>query len=202
MSPDEVRLLRDILDRFAAAVPAEHDPEADALVRAAVRTHPDMPLAMARYLIVLERALRLASGRVVALEGAVARPAGGGGFLGAIFGSGRHEPGGGGGGRVRAGGTLHRGDADASARDGGVSAGAFLTGAAALAMGIAGEGLIADAIGDLMASENGGVGADGDGGDDVVARDHGFDDGSGDDVGSGGESDGGGDGGGADGGGE
>lgn len=211
MSPDESRLLRDLLDRFAAAVPATLDPapldpapldpEADALVRAAVRAHPQTPLMMAQYLIVLEKALAHARGRIDAMETSNARPVGGGGFLGAIFGSGRGE----GRGEARRGGGTKSGSGDVgglhASSDHGASAGAFLTGAAAMALGVAGGGLIGDAIADLVSAESGTAGNDGSTEDDASdfrgGRDHGYGDGANDgsaDADSGGGDSGGGDG--------
>jgi uncharacterized protein len=132
------------------------DPEAEAYIRQQVAAMPAAPYYMAQAMVVQEQALANAQARVEELERQTAeRPAGGGGFLGGLFGGDdpapasrratvpqqqnrippqymRQQPG------------MTAGQGSPWSRPAG---GGFLAGAVQTAMGVAGGVLIANAIG-------------------------------------------------------
>lgn len=140
------------------------DAEAEALIKERVATLPASPYYMAQAIIVQEQALEQTQARVQQLEQEMqSRPAGGGGFLGGLFGGGgsqlpaRPQPtqgmqGGYQPGQQRSGpwgGGMGRGGMGGMGGGGG----GFLAGAAQTAIGVAGGMLVANAIMGAFAPE-------------------------------------------------
>jgi hypothetical protein len=151
----------------------ERDGEAEAFIRAEIARQPTAPYYMAQTIVVQSYALEAAQARIEELEQELAaRPAGGGGLLGGLFGGGAREParpsrtvpnagamasqpmgapavGASGMGAPSgpwAGGTAGTGAGGMAARPGG----GFLAGAAQTAMGVAGGLLLGNAIAGLF----------------------------------------------------
>ncbi|MDB5366326.1 MAG: putative periplasmic ligand-binding sensor protein [Rhodospirillales bacterium] len=94
MTPQERDLLTQLIDRLRAAPPQQKDPEAEQLIRDAVRLVPDAPYLLAQTVLMQDFALNQAQQRIQDLERRVAQPAaqGGGSFLGGLFGGGASRP--------------------------------------------------------------------------------------------------------------
>lgn len=73
MTPDESRLLTDLLDRLAKLPAGYKDPEADALITAAMIRMPHAPYHLVQAYILHEQAAAQAKARIAALEAEVAR---------------------------------------------------------------------------------------------------------------------------------
>jgi hypothetical protein len=174
------------LRQVDAQAPAR-DADAEALIRQHVGQNPAAPYYMAQAILVQERALEAAQSRVQALEQQAAQaPAGGGSFLGSLFGSSAPAP------AAPAsrsripptapmGGGFGAGYAPRGPWGGG-GGGGFLAGAAQTALGVAGGMLVADAIGNMFSSGTAHA-ADMLPADDVPADDPGADDPGADDAG-------------------
>jgi hypothetical protein len=95
MTPDERKLLAELFDRVQSAAGNRRDPEAEAFIAENVRAQPYAPYLLAQAVIVQEEGLKNALARIEQLEREVAdakaQPAGGGGFLGSIFGGGQRQ---------------------------------------------------------------------------------------------------------------
>jgi hypothetical protein len=93
MTPDERKLLAELFDRVQSAAGNRRDPEAEAFIAEKVRAQPYAPYLLAQAVIVQEEGLKNALARIEQLEREVAdakaQPAGGGSFLGSIFGGGQ-----------------------------------------------------------------------------------------------------------------
>lgn len=88
MTPQERELLTNLVARLKQAPPAETDDEALAMIRDLVRDLPDAPYLLAQTVLIQDFALHQAQSRIAELERqAQPQRAGGGSFLGAIFGS-------------------------------------------------------------------------------------------------------------------
>jgi hypothetical protein len=73
MSPDESRLLTDLLDRLARLPAGYKDPEADALIKAAMIKLPDAPYQLVQACILQEQAALGAKARIDQLEAEMQR---------------------------------------------------------------------------------------------------------------------------------
>jgi hypothetical protein len=86
-------LLAELFDRVQSAAGNRRDPEAEAFIAEKVRAQPYAPYLLAQAVIVQEEGLKNALARIEQLEreaaDAKAQPAGGGSFLGSIFGGGQ-----------------------------------------------------------------------------------------------------------------
>lgn len=100
MSPDERQLITDLFERMRSFGPVDKDREADALIQQAVRATPDAAYKLVQSVLVQENALQESGNRIQDLEAQVAdlqaalaapqrQPAGGGSFLGGLFGGGK-----------------------------------------------------------------------------------------------------------------
>lgn len=104
MTPDERQLISGLFDRMRANGPADKDREADSLINQAVRQTPDAGYLLVQSVLAQEHYLQQASSRIEELEErmrhledeldrqqqpAQRAPAGGGSFLGGLFGGGR-----------------------------------------------------------------------------------------------------------------
>ena len=69
MNPQERSVLEGYLDRLVQVRTVDKDPEADAMIRRAVRQQPDAAYLVVRRALLLERALDQARARVADLEG-------------------------------------------------------------------------------------------------------------------------------------
>ncbi|OWJ63767.1 DUF2076 domain-containing protein [Inquilinus limosus] len=87
MTPQERELLTNLVARLKQAPPAEKDEEAAAMIRGLVRDLPDTPYTLAQTVLIQDYALHQAQSRIAELERQAQPQAGGGSFLGAIFGS-------------------------------------------------------------------------------------------------------------------
>lgn len=89
MTPQERELLTNLVARLRQAPSAEKDEEAAAMLRDLVRDLPDAPYLLAQTVLIQDYALHQAQARIAELErqDQPQRSAGGGSFLGAIFGS-------------------------------------------------------------------------------------------------------------------
>lgn len=72
MTPQERDLVQGLLDRLASAPPQQKDPEAEALIRAAVQRNPDAAYLLVQSTIVQDFALQEAQKRITDLEAQVA----------------------------------------------------------------------------------------------------------------------------------
>jgi len=137
------------------------DPEAERMIGAMVQQQPAAPYLMAQAVIVQEHALQQLQSRVETLEKELAsRPqAGGGGFLGGLFGAGAAAqppatapaPAAAAGRPVRSGGWgSQTGQQPQAAAMQGGQGGGFLAGAMQTAVGVAGGVLLGNAIGGLF----------------------------------------------------
>jgi hypothetical protein len=90
MTPQERDLLTQLVDRLRAAPPQQKDPEAEQLIRDAMRLVPDAPYLLAQTVLMQDFALNQAQQRIEELERRVAQPqqSGGGSFLGGLLGGG------------------------------------------------------------------------------------------------------------------
>jgi len=91
MTPQERDLLANLVARLKQAPAAAKDEEAEATIRDLTRDQPDAPYLLAQTVLIQDYALHQAQARIAELEQQAAQPqrsAGGGSFLGAIFGSG------------------------------------------------------------------------------------------------------------------
>src|SRR3954470_23880468 len=96
MTPQERDLITTLLSRLksAGAASQQKDPEADALIRQAVREQPDMPYYLVQTVLIQDLSLNQAQRRIAELEqqlaDAQAQKSSGTSFLGGLFG--RSEP--------------------------------------------------------------------------------------------------------------
>ncbi len=73
MTPQERDLVQGLLDRLASAPPQQKDPEAEALIRAAIQRNPDAAYLLVQSTLVQDFALQEAQKRIADLEAQVAR---------------------------------------------------------------------------------------------------------------------------------
>ncbi len=96
MTPEERQLLAGLFDRIRTSSASPRDKEAEAFIADAVREQPYAPYLLAQAVIVQDQALGAANERLEQLEARVqeleAAQAGGGSFLGGLFGGGRPAP--------------------------------------------------------------------------------------------------------------
>ena len=119
------------------------DPDAEALIHAAIADQPGAPYYMAQTIVVQNAALQEAERRIAALEARAAEAeSGAGGLFGGLFGSGA--------GRGRGGSVPPVGRRQAAESQAGGSGGGFLAGAAQTAMGVAGGVLLGNMIGGAL----------------------------------------------------
>src|SRR5215208_3278898 len=96
MTPQERDLITTLLSRLksAGAAGQQKDPEADALIRQAVREQPDMPYYLVQTVLIQDLSLNEAQNRIAELEQQLAetqaQKSSGTSFLGGLFG--RSEP--------------------------------------------------------------------------------------------------------------
>jgi len=91
MDQTERKVIDDLFDKVRQAEEGSgpRDGEAEALIRRHVGQQPAAPYYMAQAIVVQEQALESAQARIAELEEELRRrPAGGGGFLGSLFGAG------------------------------------------------------------------------------------------------------------------
>ena len=91
MTPQERDLLANLVARLKQAPAAAKDEEAEATIRDLTRDQPDAPYLLAQTVLIQDYALHQVQARIAELEQQAAQPqrsAGGGSFLGAIFGTG------------------------------------------------------------------------------------------------------------------
>ncbi|HYE52150.1 MAG TPA: DUF2076 family protein [Azospirillaceae bacterium] len=90
MTPEEERLLSDLLGRLRAAPRTEIDHDADAMIARAARERPDLAYMLAQTVLMQDFALRDAQARIAELErhAAAPRPPRAGSFLGGLAGRG------------------------------------------------------------------------------------------------------------------
>ena len=91
MIPQERDLLTNLVNRLRQSAPPAKDAEADGMIADLVRERPDVPYVLAQTVLIQDYALHQAQARIAELEQQAqgAQPDQGGGFLGAIFGSGK-----------------------------------------------------------------------------------------------------------------
>lgn len=164
MTPDERRLLTDLLDRLRRAPMQQHDDEADDLIIRAMRERPDLPYLMAQTILMQDFALKDAQARITTLErqgtGQPA-PSGGGSFLGGLLNRGQPhhargpwggQPqagyGGGHGGMPQPGGPW--GTPGGGYLPGHGGGGGFMRSAAATAAGVVGGALLLNSLGNMF----------------------------------------------------
>jgi hypothetical protein len=95
MDSQDRRAIEDLFARLAEAArqSPERDGEAEAFIRAEIARQPAAPYYMAQTIVVQSYALEAVQARIEELEQELtARPAGGGGLLGGLFGGGAREP--------------------------------------------------------------------------------------------------------------
>ena len=157
MDTNDRQLIDGLFDRLRQVdgQAAPRDAEAETLIRQQIGSNPAAPYYMAQAILVQEQALAAAQQRIQELERqAVEQPAGGGGFLGSLFGAGSRSsapaprpasrmPATAGPGMGRPGGPW----------GGGGGGGGFMAGAMQTAMGVAGGVLVANAIGSMFAAD-------------------------------------------------
>lgn len=175
MTPDERQLINGLFDRMRSFGPVEKDRDAESLIKESVRQIPDAPYMLVQSVLVQEQALQQADQRIRVLEDQVrelesrARPqqAGGGSFLGGLFGGSRPQP------EPAAGrGSVPPiGRPDARARTTGAvpeagpapwqaqQGGGFLRSAMATAAGVAGGMLLANSISSMLGGQSGSASA-------------------------------------------
>src|SRR5258707_11807944 len=94
MVPQERDLITPLLARLKGAAAQPKDPEADALIRQALREQPDMPYYLVQTVLIQDLSLHQAQNRIAELEQqlaeAQAQKSSGTSFLGGLFG--RSEP--------------------------------------------------------------------------------------------------------------
>jgi hypothetical protein len=91
MTPQERDLLANLVARLKQAPAVAKDEEAEATIRDLARDQPDAAYLLAQTVLIQDYALHQAQARIAELEQQAAQPqraAGGGSFLGAIFGTG------------------------------------------------------------------------------------------------------------------
>lgn len=169
MTPDERRLLTDLLDRLRRAPMQQHDDEADDLIIRAMRERPDLPYLMAQTILMQDFALKDAQVRITTLERQGAgqpAPSGGGSFLGGLLGRGQpHHARGPWGGQPQAGyGAPHAAGYGGMPQPGGPwgapgggylpgyggGGGGFMRSAAATAAGVVGGALLLNSLGTMF----------------------------------------------------
>jgi hypothetical protein len=166
MNSDERQLITDLFGRMQRHGPVEKDTEAAALIGDRVRAMPDAPYMLVQSVLVQEMALQQADERVRELEARVAelersaRPAaaaGGGSFLGGLFGGGsaarpvaRGAVPSGVGGRTSAPAASPWGHQAPQQAQPAAAGGGFMRSAMATAAGVAGGMLLADGIRSMM----------------------------------------------------
>jgi hypothetical protein len=99
MTPEERQLIADLFARMRGYGAPEKDRDAETLINQSVRANPDAAYMLVQSVLVQEQALQAANDRVVELEeqlraqdGAGARGARSGGFLGGFWGGRGEEP--------------------------------------------------------------------------------------------------------------
>jgi len=149
MTPQERELLTSLTDRLRKAPPQAKDREAEQMIADIVRERPDAAYLLAQTVLIQDYSLNQAQARVAELERQQAAPAdaGGGSFLGGLFG--------GGGGRAAAPqpapqAAANPGPGAAQAGPWGGGGGSFLRSAAATAAGVAGGALLFQGIQSLF----------------------------------------------------
>jgi hypothetical protein len=91
MTPQERDLLNNLIGRLRQSPPQQCDAEAQSLINDLVREKPDTPYILAQTVLIQDYALHQAQARIADLEQQLKAPTKqeSGGFLGAIFGSGK-----------------------------------------------------------------------------------------------------------------
>ena len=108
MTPDERQLISGLFDRMRSNGPVEKDRDAESLINQAVRQTPDAPYVLVQSVLAQEHYLQQAGGRIEELEARLRdledeianmqqswqapQRAGGGSFLGGLFGGGQPAP--------------------------------------------------------------------------------------------------------------
>ena len=177
MTPDERKMLADLFDRVQSAAANRRDPEAEAFIADNIRHQPYAPYLLAQAVIVQDEGLKNAASRIEQLERelaeARAQPAGGGSFLGSMFGGSsarapepvpQRQPQGSPWGNQR-GGSVPSVGAQQSGGWGGQpmqqqpmqpapQGGSFLKGALGTAAGVAGGMMLANSLSGLFSGQN------------------------------------------------
>lgn len=91
MTPQERDLLTNLVTRLRQSPPQQRDGEAEAMINDLVRDKPDTPYMLAQTVLIQDYALHQAQSRIADLEQQLQgqKPQESGGFLSAIFGSGK-----------------------------------------------------------------------------------------------------------------
>lgn len=92
MTPQERDLLSNLVSRLRQAPPQQRDPEAEAMIADLVRERPDSPYILVQTVLIQDFSLHQAQARIAELEQQLKGQQGSqesGGFLSAIFGSGK-----------------------------------------------------------------------------------------------------------------
>ena len=94
MTPQERDLLTNLVTRLRQAPPQQRDSEAEAMINDLVRKKSDTPYVLAQTVLIQDYALHQAQARIADLEQQLQgqQPQESGGFLSAIFGSGKPAP--------------------------------------------------------------------------------------------------------------
>lgn len=155
MDANERRIIDELFDKLRQAETyGPRDPDAESHIREQVGHQPAAPYYMAQAIVIQEQALAASQARIEMLEREL-RTRSSGGFLGTLFGGSRSATPTG----TRApssGATPGFGDPRVAAHADPRrlhSGGGFLAGAMQTAMGVAGGMLIADALGEVFASD-------------------------------------------------
>lgn len=146
MDRNDQQAIEGLFQRLAEAEQAapERDSGAADFITRRIAAQPAAPYYMAQTIVVQHAALEQAQARIDALEqAAIARPAGGGGFLSGLFGGGAQRPA-----PVR---PHQAGPASAALQQ--RQGGGFLAGAAQTAVGVAGGVLLGNALAGMFAGE-------------------------------------------------
>lgn len=174
MSPEEGQLLTALFERVQAASSTPRDVEAEAVIEDQTRRQPHAAYYLAQAVIVQEKGLEFASGRIQELEARVRelesagsdRQDRGGGFLGSIFGS-SEPPRNDSIGQNRTSvpnsafggnGSEERGVYRPPQQSGGPLGGGFLNGALGTAAGVAGGMLLANSLSGIFGNHMSGLG--------------------------------------------
>jgi hypothetical protein len=170
MTPQERKLIEGVGQRLRNANVSEKDAEAEALIKQQIEAQPDSTYILTQAVILQEHVLKRAQAQIESLQRKVEQAGQGGGssadqqapgasFLGGLFGGGRQQTPSSSGTRASAksaqrdpwGGAA--GSPQAAAPGGGF--GGFMRSAATMAVGVAGGALLAGAIQDMFAGEDG-----------------------------------------------
>ncbi len=164
MTPQERDLLDRCLQDLRRARPDRTDPEAQAMIAAALRDNPDAAYVLVQHAVVSDRALQEAGGHIEALEAELAErdrggPGGqGGGLFGGLFGGRRDGPRYGGPTAVPPTGGYDQGRFAGGPFTGGGGLGGVLQQAGVAAAGVAGGAFLFQGLSGLFGGEHPGGG--------------------------------------------